>query len=360
MKKLKIGFILLFFAVSLMSFSQKAAIKFEIISHDFGKITEEGGNATYVFSFTNVGNSALVINNVQASCGCTTPTWTREPIEPGKKGSITVIYNPLGRPGAFTKSITVYSNAADEQVILMIKGEVIPKGAELPVSIKAGDLRLKTRTIQLNNIDKNKSQTLEIEVENQGKENSKVLIENLPAHLTATVIPQVLKPNEFGKIVITFNALKAIQWGPSTDEIYIVINGQRKFSDEFELKVLANVVEDFSKMTLEQKRKAPIFETSTRTFDLGSVKIGSRKSVRIKIGNKGLSNLEIRRVVNYNKEITFRPLRLTIPTGNSGDLIVDMNSKNLPSGEYTKAITLQTNDPDNTYVTINFNWKIQK
>lgn len=360
MKNNKIGILILFFSISLLSFSQKAAIKFEKLSHDFGKITEEGGNATYVFSFTNVGNSPLVISNVQASCGCTTPTWTKEPIEPGKKGSITVIYNPLGRPGAFTKSITVHSNAMDEQVVLMIKGDVTPKGTEIPVSIKAGDLRLKTKTIQLNNIDKNKSQTRELEVENIGKENLKVITENLPAHLTATVLPQVLKPNESGKIIITFNASKAIQWGPSADDIYIVINGQRKFSDEFELKVFANVVEDFSKMTLEQKRKAPIFETANRNYDLGPVKIGSRKSVRIKIANKGLSNLEIRRVINYNKEITFRPLKLSIPTGNSGDLIVDMNSKNLPLGDYTKAITLQTNDPDNTYVTINFNWKIQK
>jgi len=359
MKIKKIIFLLLF-PISLMSFSQKATIKFEKVSHDFGKITEEGGNATYIFTFTNAGNSPLVVNNVQASCGCTTPSWTKEPIEPGKTGSITVIYNPLGRPGGFSKSITVHSNASEEQVILFIKGEVIPKGTEMPSTIKVGDLRLKTRIIQFNNIDKTKIQTREIDVENIGKENLKVLIENLPAHLSATVNPQVLKPNESGKIVIIYNASKAIQWGSSLDDVYIVINGQKKFSDEFKLNVLANIVEDFSKMTLEQKRKAPILETVTRTYDLGTVKVASRKSVRIKIANKGINTLEIRRVVNYNKEITFRPLKLSIPTGKSGDLIVDMNSKNLPLGEYTKAITLQTNDPDNTYVTLNFNWKIQK
>jgi hypothetical protein len=71
----------------------------------------------------------LVINRVQASCGCTTPTWTKEPIEPGKSGSIVVTYNPLGRPGIFVKTITVYSNATDEQTVLIIKGDVIPKQA---------------------------------------------------------------------------------------------------------------------------------------------------------------------------------------------------------------------------------------
>ena len=123
-----LGFILFFASISFFSFSQKSSVKFEKMSHDFGKIAEDGGNVTYEFSFKNVGNSPLVINNVQASCGCTTPVWTKEPIESGKKGTISVSYKPQGRPGSFSKSITVYSNATEEQVVLMINGEVIPKG----------------------------------------------------------------------------------------------------------------------------------------------------------------------------------------------------------------------------------------
>jgi hypothetical protein len=69
----------------------------------------------------------LVVNRVQASCGCTTPVWTKEPIEYGKKGEVTVTYNTTGRPGAFTKTITVYSNDTVNQAILIIRGEVIPK-----------------------------------------------------------------------------------------------------------------------------------------------------------------------------------------------------------------------------------------
>jgi len=113
--------------ISMVAFSQKPAIKFDTKTHDFGKIKEADGRATYVFNFTNTGDAPLVINRVQASCGCTTPTWTKEPIEPGKTGAITVVYNAAGRPGLFTKTITVYNNSGDD-MILMIKGEVIPKG----------------------------------------------------------------------------------------------------------------------------------------------------------------------------------------------------------------------------------------
>lgn len=111
---------------SLAAMAQKPVISFDVKEHDFGKINEKDGSVTYVFNFTNKGNAPLVISRVQASCGCTTPTWSKEPIEPGKKGAVTVTYNTANRPGMFTKTITVYSNDALEQTVLIIKGEVIP------------------------------------------------------------------------------------------------------------------------------------------------------------------------------------------------------------------------------------------
>jgi len=111
---------------SLAAMAQKPVISFDVKEHDFGKINEKDGSVTYVFNFTNKGNAPLVVNRVQASCGCTTPTWSKEPIEPGKKGAITVTYNTANRGGMFTKTITVYSNDALEQTVLIIKGEVIP------------------------------------------------------------------------------------------------------------------------------------------------------------------------------------------------------------------------------------------
>jgi len=107
--------------------SQKPIINFQDKVHDFGKINEKDGNVTHVFDFTNKGNTPLVISRVQASCGCTTPAYTKEPVEAGKKGAITVTYNTANRPGAFNKTITVYSNDTTQQVVLIIKGEVIPK-----------------------------------------------------------------------------------------------------------------------------------------------------------------------------------------------------------------------------------------
>ncbi|MDQ4141177.1 MAG: DUF1573 domain-containing protein [Bacteroidota bacterium] len=98
-------------------------IKFEKETHDFGTVAE-GVQATYEFKFKNTGNQPVVISNVQPSCGCTTPDWTKEPILPGKSGMVKAVYNSAGRPGAFHKSITVTSNASNPTQALFIKGTV--------------------------------------------------------------------------------------------------------------------------------------------------------------------------------------------------------------------------------------------
>lgn len=119
--------------LSLMAYAG-ATIKFNETVHNFGSFPESAGKVSCDFEFTNTGNSPLVLQDVKASCGCTTPEWTKTPIAPGKKGVIKATYNATGRPGAFNKTITVKSNAGE--IKLIIKGEVetgkpAPVGEEL-------------------------------------------------------------------------------------------------------------------------------------------------------------------------------------------------------------------------------------
>lgn len=90
---------------------------------DYGDIPEDGGLANHTFIIKNTGSEPLVIKQVVASCGCTTPDWTREPIVSNKTGEVKVAYNPKGRPGPFSKNISVYCNNA-EPTHLTIKGNV--------------------------------------------------------------------------------------------------------------------------------------------------------------------------------------------------------------------------------------------
>ena len=74
--------------------NSESSIVFLKTTYDFGDIKEADGSVTHTFEFTNNGNSPLIVQDVKSSCGCTTPDWTREPVKPGEKGTITAEYNP--------------------------------------------------------------------------------------------------------------------------------------------------------------------------------------------------------------------------------------------------------------------------
>lgn len=103
--------------------AQAEAATFAQIKHDFGTFSEAKGKVTHVFEFTNDSKAPVILQDVKASCGCTTPTWTKTPVAPGEKGQVEVTYNAKGRPGAFSKTITVTSNQGVTR--LQIVGEVL-------------------------------------------------------------------------------------------------------------------------------------------------------------------------------------------------------------------------------------------
>ena len=91
--------------------------------HDFGKVNAKKRHTFYI---TNTGNAPLVIKHVATGCGCTTTDYTKSPILPGKKGKITVSFNPeTQRAGAFRKSVTIYTNSPKDYTRVFIKGEVV-------------------------------------------------------------------------------------------------------------------------------------------------------------------------------------------------------------------------------------------
>lgn len=105
-----------------------ASMKFVSDEHSFGTIPE-GPSVTYDFEFKNIGKEPIVLSGVQASCGCTTPTWTKDPVLPGKTGKISATYNTQGRPGSFVKTITINSNVGTKVVKITGTVEKAPESS---------------------------------------------------------------------------------------------------------------------------------------------------------------------------------------------------------------------------------------
>ena len=103
---------------------KQAAIKFDKEEHDFGTLLQ-GEVVSYSFHFTNVGNMPLIVSEVGSSCGCTVGDYPREPIAPGKTGSIKVTYNSAGHHGFQSRYLTVMTNTNPAKTTLRIKGKVL-------------------------------------------------------------------------------------------------------------------------------------------------------------------------------------------------------------------------------------------
>lgn len=134
MKKVLFSLMMVFAAGSMsavmaqeaVELQEGAKIEFAKETHDYGEV-KHGGNGQCTFDFTNTGSEPLIIQNAKGSCGCTVPSWPKEPLAPGETASITVKYDTK-RPGAINKSVTITSNAVNTPVkVIRIKGNVLPK-----------------------------------------------------------------------------------------------------------------------------------------------------------------------------------------------------------------------------------------
>lgn len=103
----------------------QAEIKFDKLTHNFGSFSEKDAKVSCVFTFTNVGDAPLIINQAVASCGCTVPEYPKTPVKPGESGEIKVTYNGKGKfPGHFKKMITIRTNGKAEMTRLYIEGDM--------------------------------------------------------------------------------------------------------------------------------------------------------------------------------------------------------------------------------------------
>ncbi len=106
-------------------------IQYDADKYNFG-VVDEGEVVKHVYKFKNTGKEPLIISNAKGSCGCTVPTWPKEPVPPGGSGEIKVEFNSKGKPGPQSKRVTVTANTNPSETFLEISGEV--RGKEQPAA----------------------------------------------------------------------------------------------------------------------------------------------------------------------------------------------------------------------------------
>ena len=364
MKKILATLSMALVAVAMMA--QQPVLTFEKTEHDFGKINEADGRVTTVFKFKNEGMEPLVLSNVRASCGCTTPKWTREPIEPGQAGEITVTYNPNGRPGRFQKTITVTSNATEGTKRLYIKGEVIPKPAK-PInqySVEMGNLSLKSKAVNFGSVKKGENAKREIEYANLSGQEVKVELatRDQDKYLVSQTTLGTVKPNETGKFVFVLDSKTCPLYGPVEVYAYVVVDGKQVIDDTYKITLKGDIAEDFGSLSAADRQNAPILEID-KEFNLGEVAAGKKLKGTISLKNGGNDPLLIRRVYSSDKSIECTAPK-SVKAGHKASAIrveiaTVVDGKPLEPGSYARQIQVITNDPNQPKRLVTILWKVK-
>ncbi len=356
LKLLYVVFFSLFLFTGISAQINKAKIRFEEEVYDFGIINIDAGYMFHEFSFVNIGDMPFIINDVRTSCGCTTPEWTKEPVIPGQSGSVTVRFNPKGRPGPFSKSITINSNAERQPVILRIKGTVSTDEGEVTTEQKIariireykyemGDLRLKYTHVAFNEIVKGTTESRTIKIANSSAEKSiKPALKNMPEFLTIVFKPEILEPAGEGIIEITYNSALKNEWDRTIDRLYLSVNDE--IPNNNMLTVTATITEDFSRLTDDEKANAPRADFDSRTFNFGTIKQGKKIEHNFILKNTGKSDLIIRRIWATCGCTAVAPRKTVIEPGDNTQVKAVFNSAGR-KGNQKKMITVITNDPVN-------------
>ena len=354
MKRLILCSSLVFFGLTASSQYMQTKMMIAPTEYNFGVFKEEAGRQSFDFVVTNTGNQPLMIQNIVASCGCTTPEWTKSPIPPGGKGKVTAIYDPVNRPGAFNKTLTVYSNAVPQTIVLTIKGEVTPreKTVEELFTFPVGGVRFESNSFAFTTIKKTEKKNKSMPLINTSKTPMKVEFDGLPPHLSLKSTPETIQPGQKGSIDGTYDGTKNQGWGNVNDMVKVKINGV--VQENVYLYVSANLVEDFSKLTSQELINAPVFKLSSTTYDIGKMKPATTKEIEFKFTNEGKSDLILRNIRSTCGCTAIQQGTTQgtgIKPGESSSIKATFNSGGY-KGKVTKTIYVYTNDPKNSDVVL--------
>jgi hypothetical protein len=336
---------LFLFAGLFASAQTTSQITFESLEHDFGRIKEDAGPATFNFNFKNTGSVPLVVSSVGTSCGCTTPEWSKDPVLPGKSGFVKVSYDPVNRPGSFNKTITVVANIPNGAEVLKISGEVMPKTMSIAEQypIDLGKIRMLNNNLSFVRIKNNEKKTDSLKFINVSGGKVKFGFKGVLPYIAVKAVPETVEPNAVGFFVITYDGSKTPELGFQMMRIYVTYNGEENYNNG--VNVSATVEEDFSKLSKKDLLNAPTIDFNQRVYDFGEITEGKKVEYIFKIINKGKSDLLIRSVKASCGCTAANPVSNVVKPGASTDLKVVFDSTG-KLGLQDKVITIISNDPN--------------
>jgi len=322
--------------------------------HNFGAFHEDDGMAECVFRYVNTGDSILRVTAARTSCGCTLLDYSREPLAPGDTASVTVCYDPTGRPGRFSKKVYIDMNTEPVRTTLTVSGVVIGAPSTVaqryPVALGPA-MRLSRGAIMAGDVAYGRVKSVFLEVYNASSDTLHPAVISAPRFMDVVWMPEAVAPGEQSSLVCRVRSSACGQWGLVADSV--VLASSAVDSMRFVLPATVIVSEDFSKLTDAQRSKAPVIEIEPERLDFGLLdRANGTVILDAKIGNRGHDPLVIRRVYTADPGIKVSVSKERVKKGRHADVTVCVDPSLIAGSLLNSKITVISNDPTRPNTTL--------
>lgn len=335
-------------------FAQEATkIKFEKTTHDFGEL-EKGAPCEYTFQFTNTSEQPIILSRVKASCGCTTPSYTKEEVAAGASGTINVKYNSQ-RVGPFNKTITVTYDSVERPIVLYIKGKV--NAVDDPYAAypnKLGNLAFDKVNHNIGTLESTGENKIEFMVANIGPQPITFAKAEAEMMYEVEFADQTLIPGQKSTFTVTALGGRFMKGGSFTNVITLHTDDANQADKPINLSGTLEKV-----YTAEELAAMPNIAFSNTTYDAGKVFEGELVEIKFLFTNSGQSDLEIASVKASCGCTASAPKDKIIKAGESSEIMATFNSRGR-QGIQNKSITVRSNDPDNPTIVLRLKVEVEK
>lgn len=337
--------------------AQKGILSFKEKEVELKDLKADDVATTVTFEFKNTGTAPLMITRVIPMSSQLKAEWDGKPVLPGKSSVIKVAFVSSKMPVDFNYGITVLSNVASAREIVRIRGNVVdnPKKPDLMYKFSLDGLKFKSGHVSFNNVNLGEIVKDTVYFYNSREKTVKVAVPYKPSYVKAEVIPQELKKGEKGMLVLTFDATQKVDYGYVYDAVILSLDGDNSYRNR--LSVSAHVQEDFSKLTPEQRAKAPAVTFDKNTIEFGEIKQGEKVDCDFEVKNTGKSDLIIRKTKASCGCTAVTLGESTLAPGESTKIRATFNSAGRNGRQY-KSITVITNDPQKPEVILTISGNI--
>ncbi len=306
---------------------------------------------TGVFKFTNKDSVPLVVDSVDAGCGCMNAEWTRTAIDKNGRGEIEITYDAelLGR---IDRIINVYTNASDKPLRvrmtgLVSTGEDADMGELYPYSI--GDVMLSTDNVEFEDVHRGDSTTVSFEIFNGGSEVYTPQLMHLPQYVTAEYSPEMLGRGRRGTVTLTLHSDKIHNIGVNQANIYLARFPGDKVCDENAITLTSVLLPE---LPYSNSLLAPLFHISSDVIDLGVMGKKKKKSGKVTLTNNGRTALNIESIEVYNRALQVSLPTRTIAPGQSVKMKVTLHTQYLGQSKAQPRVLIITNDAKKQKATV--------